>query len=128
MVKNLSPLEEDEQMNFVAYLRWKQVRFFAIVNEQKLLGQIKTPKMKAIFLAVLKRMGYSKGVPDIFIPLPAYKYAGLFIEMKRISGGVVSPEQKEWLAYLEKKGYKSVVCCGNRQAIKTFEDYINGRN
>ena len=51
----------------------------------------------------LKAQGVVSGFPDLTIwpPLGSYHLPILMIEMKRTSGGVVSPEQKEWLEYFE---------------------------
>ena len=64
----------------------------------------------------LKKQGVKKGIPDIFLATPTINYHGLFIEMKRTKGGVVSPEQKEWIAKLEKNGYCCIVCKGFEEA------------
>jgi hypothetical protein len=59
----------------------------------------------------LKMEGVSPGVPDLMIPS-----LRLFIEMKRTKGGVVSPEQNEWLAYLRECGYTAEVARGFEEA------------
>ena len=46
-----------------------------------------------------------RGVPDLFVPA-----WGLWIEMKRTKGGVVSVEQADWIEYLQGLGYAAVVC------------------
>lgn len=61
--------------------------------------------------ARLKAEGVCAGVPDLFIPAWA-----LWVEMKRKKGGVVSAEQKEWIAYLESVGYEAIVCKGAEDA------------
>jgi ribosomal protein L33 len=54
-----------------------------------------------------KRLGVKKGFPDYCI---VFNGKVLFIEMKREHGGVVSPEQKEWLEMLEKGDCEAVIC------------------
>lgn len=44
----------------------------------------------------LKAQGVRKGVPDLCLPVPRNDFHGLWIEMKRIRGGSVKPEQKDW--------------------------------
>jgi hypothetical protein len=44
-----------------------------------------------------KRMGVRSGVPDMLIVFPE---AVLFLELKRIKGGVLSDSQKKWLSAL----------------------------
>lgn len=55
----------------------------------------------------LKAEGVSKGVPDLFCP-ELY----LWIEMKREKGGIVAPEQRDWLNYLNSIGYTAIVARG----------------
>jgi hypothetical protein len=67
----------------------------------------------------LKVEGVSAGFPDLVIPS-----LFLYIEMKRTKGGAVSKEQKDWIAYLTKNGYKAVVCRGCDEAKKAFLDQL----
>jgi Holliday junction resolvase len=54
------------------------------------------------------------GVPDYII---YHKNKLLFIEMKRVKGGKVSPEQEEWIFKLNTvDGVEAVVCYGFDQA------------
>lgn len=71
-----------------------------------------------------KNQGMTKGVPDIFLPVSKNNYHGLFIELKRIKGSKVSPEQKIFIAALENQGYKAEVCYGHKQAIETIKNYF----
>jgi len=67
----------------------------------------------------LKAEGVSRGVPDLFIP--EWK---LWIEMKRITGGRVSPEQQGWKSYLEQCGYVVFICAGMEQARREVEAWL----
>lgn len=88
---------------------------------------------KRTMLAALKlqRMGLSPGFPDIEIPLPIpngyglYKYCGLYIEMKRTKGGKVTEQQKEWIRYLNNKGYKAYVAKGFEEAKAIVLEYLS---
>lgn len=71
-----------------------------------------------------KRMGVSAGFPDIEIPLPVAPYHGLYIELKRVSGGVTSESQLDWLNYLRSKGYFVAVAYGFEQAKQVVLDYL----
>jgi hypothetical protein len=104
--------EHEEQREFVRWFRqgYKDVRIFAIPN-----GGI-----RSITTATrLKVEGVSAGVPDLFIP--AWR---LWVEMKRTKGGSVSPEQKDWIAYLEGCGYTCVVAKGADQAKEMVLGFI----
>ena len=76
---------------------------------------------------MLKATGATAGVPDLFLPVPTSQYHGLFIEMKRTKGGKVSPEQKEWLEYLNSAGYRAVVCKGFLEAKAVIESYLDAQ-
>ena len=71
-----------------------------------------------------KRSGMIKGVPDISLPIKRGEYSGLYIELKRIKGGVVSKEQKRWLALLAEQGFRAVVCNGADSAIAEIKTYL----
>ena len=45
-----------------------------------------------------KKSGLRTGVPDLVVFVP--NKGTVYIEMKRVKGGIVSPEQKEWIAFL----------------------------
>ncbi|MEG1501942.1 MAG: VRR-NUC domain-containing protein [Synergistaceae bacterium] len=64
----------------------------------------------------LKAEGVSRGVPDLFIP-----EWGFWIEMKKRKGGLVSADQKDWINYLNTKGYKAVVCKGCMEALEAVK-------
>lgn len=75
--------------------------------------------------ARLKRAGVKRGIPDLCLPVPAKGYHGLFIEMKKVSGGKISDEQYSCHSFLGESGYCVCVCCGAKQAIKSICDYLN---
>jgi hypothetical protein len=67
----------------------------------------------------MKRMGTSKGFPDVLAFKGDRKYA---IELKRAQGGRVSPEQREWLEVLAHHGFVAAVCHGAVEAIELLEE------
>lgn len=85
-------------------------------------GGMRTSYLQAI---KMKRTGYVKGFPDLFIYEPNQDYHGLAIEMKKEKGGVASPEQKWWQEQLRNRGYASYICKGNEEAIKVIDEYFN---
>lgn len=96
--------EHEEQRELVRWFRqtWPSVRIFAIPNG----GQ------RSIATAGrLKAEGVSSGVPDLFIP--AWM---LWVEMKRVKGGSLSAEQKDWIQYLESVNYWCIVGKGAEDA------------
>jgi hypothetical protein len=72
----------------------------------------------------LKRMGISAGYPDLFMPVPNKTFPGLFIELKRVSGGKVSDEQLHWQTILRKNGYACEICRGLEEAKKVILNYL----
>jgi hypothetical protein len=86
-------------------------------------GGMRTSYLQAI---KMKRTGYVKGFPDLFIYEPRGEFHGLAIEMKKEKGGVASPEQKRWQDDLRNRGYCSYICKGSEEAIKQIDEYFNG--
>lgn len=110
------PSEHYEQVRFVGKFRVKYpgVRIFAIPNGGH-RGKVTAAKMK--------HEGVCRGVPDLFIPA-----WGLWVEMKRVKGGTVSPDQRDWLEYLNGCGYTAIVCRGCDEALRAVEAFISERN
>lgn len=108
--------EHEIQREFVKWFRQtlKGVRIFAIPNGGY-RGKNQAMKLKA--------EGVSKGVPDLFCP-----ELFLWIEMKREKGGIVSPEQKDWLAYLDSVGYKTMICRGLDDAKAQVIEFLQARD
>ena len=102
--------EHLQQVRLVSWFRrtYPGVRVFAIPNGGARSG---------IQGAKLKAEGVSPGVPDIFVPA-----WNLWVEMKREAGGVVSPVQRDWIAYLERIGHWVIVGHGFEDAKRQIED------
>ena len=89
-------------------------RLFAIPNGGK--RSITTAKR-------LKRTGVRRGVPDLFLPVPLKDWCGLFVEMKKEKGRP-TPEQLDWIDYLNTMGYCAVVCRGFDEAREAITRYM----
>jgi hypothetical protein len=74
--------------------------------------------------AKFKAMGVRRGYPDLSLNLPCRQYHGLFIELKKLKGGVTSNEQDKWLSYLNSVGYYATVCKGWLEAKSCLEWYL----
>ncbi len=107
--------EDEEQMILVDWMDYKRILYFAIPNGGK------RPIQTA---ARLKRTGVMSGVPDLMICEPTKTLPGLYIELKKVRGGVVSDKQKWWIEQLCKKGYRAIVCKGADHAIEEIEKYL----
>lgn len=106
------PSEHWEQCQVVSWFRRKYgpVRIFAIPNGG---WRSKATAMK------LKAEGVSSGVPDLFVP-----EFNLWIEMKRVRGGRLSPDQHNWIAYLTEIGNTVLVCHGHEHAIEQIDAFM----
>lgn len=71
----------------------------------------------------LRRQGVKAGVPDLCLPVPRGEYHGLYIELKA-KDNTPTEKQKEWLAKLDKQGYKTAVCWGWETAAAVIEEYL----
>ncbi len=121
--KNFTPpSEHEEQAKVIAWTEVNKDRYpdvdmiFAVPN-----GAMKTKAGARKF----KREGLKSGVPDLVLPVVTAEHPGLYIEMKKIKGGTVSDDQKEWLRRLEGQGYKTVVARGHREAIRAIDNYYS---
>lgn len=115
---NNTPLEIHEQEAVVEYLdllvsSGKVVIFSAVPNNTF----TKSWKQKA----KMKREGVRRGVPDILVVL---KDKIIFVEMKRVSGGVISSHQKEWIEAISKAGGHAKVCRGFNEAKKYIDSMV----
>lgn len=76
---------------------------------------------------ILKNMGVTGGVPDVFVAVPRGEWHGLFVELKK-PGGRLSDDQEATIAQLEDVGYAVVVCDSVESAWSLSERYLDGYN
>ena len=74
----------------------------------------------------MKATGYKRGFPDVFVYEPRGPFHGLAIELKKDSGGRVSPSQIEWRQALELRGYHATIGKGFDMAVDILEKYLAG--
>lgn len=103
--------EHLEQVRLVSWFRrqWPEVRILAIPNGGARSG---------LQGAKLKAEGVSPGVPDLFVP-----EWSLWVEMKRTTGGTVSPGQRDWMAYLQGIGHHVIIGRGFEDARHQIEEF-----
>ena len=77
---------------------------------------------------LLKRMGMSKGFPDVFVALKSGIYSSFFVEMKRIKGGKLTKEQAEWLLHLRAQGFYAECAHGCEHAKEMFTHFLSFRD
>jgi len=73
----------------------------------------------------LKDEGVRAGVPDMFLPVARGNWHGLFIEMKKRSGGRVSKEQLTWASVLNGLGYLTIIAKGFQEAREHVIKYYS---
>ncbi len=100
------PTEEAEQIAVVQYLELKGHKYSHIPNSTF----TKSWKVKNRN----KAMGVRPGLPDLFCIINDNP---VWLEMKRVKGGVLSKAQKDWIAALEEAGQTVFVAKGAEQAI-----------
>jgi len=114
-VSEAEPNEDWEQIKAATWLDKNHILFFHVPNGGR------RHKLEGI---KFKRMGVKAGVPDIVIPIPTKSHHGLYIELKRSSGGVLSEAQRYWLAELKNRGYDTFVAKGADELIKYVKNYL----
>lgn len=114
--KKPKQLESTAQTALINYLKLKYKDALYCASA----GGLHTSKTQGI---KMKQMGYIAGHPDLAIYEPRNGYVGLMIEMKA-EGGVLRPNQKEWIAELEKRGWKAVCCYGFDEARAVVDWYF----
>lgn len=107
--------ERETQIKFAVWLAKMGFRYNASAA-----GGYRDPREGQNF----KRMGVSKGFPDIEVPYPITPYHGFYLELKS-SSGKLSPEQLEWINYLKKQGYYAEVAYSFEEAKEHFEYYLS---
>ena len=117
------PLEKEEQINFVDFCKSQNI---TVISTQNGFKMPKNAFNWAAYSNSLKRLGLSKGFPDLIVLArnKSQTHEVLFIEMKRQKGGRVSPEQKEWIERLDNDGYCVGVAKGFESAVKILEKYL----
>jgi hypothetical protein len=89
--------------------------FFAIPN-----GGKRDP----VTAARMRDEGVTPGVPDLFLAVPRGDKAGLFVEMKAMTRGRVSPAQNKILGALSAAGYATAVPRGYEEAKTAITNYL----
>jgi hypothetical protein len=118
------PTEHDEQVRIVQWCKYNIGKYPSL---EMLYAVPSAGKRTFAMMNYYKAEGFRGGVPDLSLPVPSQKHHGLYIELKRVKGGKVSPEQEWWLERLTEQGYYAVICKGADEAIQTIIDYLEGK-
>ena len=115
LVLKTSHSEHSEQVGFVNWFRAKypDTLIFAIPNGEK----------RSISVATrLKAEGVTRGIPDLYIPS-----CHLWVEMKRVTGGRLSPDQKKMIEYLRSVGHSVIIGRGASDASKQVLEFLDAK-
>ena len=125
MIGRHEPTEHQHQVNLFQWANMQSVKH----PELKLMFAVPNAAKRNLNTAMyMKAEGLASGVPDIFLPCARGAYHGLFIELKRAKGSVVSKTQKVYLDGLNMQGYKAVVCYGFDEAKNVILGYLKQEN
>jgi len=129
-LKVLIPTEDDEAqclMQWALTQRWQHFhlsRLLIMIPNGAYLGG--DSRQRAITMCKLKRTGFRNGVFDYLLPIPRPPYPGLFLELKRRRGWVVSEEQVAFKLDMDALGWATVICKGWEEAKAAITHYLHG--
>ena len=113
-MKQIIPTEEQDQIALVEYLELQNIKFSSVPNSTYTKSFNQKRKNTA--------NGLRKGLPDLLLII---KNRLVFIEMKRLKGGVIGKEQKEWNEELNKcTGVKAFICKGFEEAKEVVDNFL----
>ena len=117
--------EPDEWRQQASIFLWADSMLYKHPELWLLNGSLNGVRLSIGQAVKAKRCGEKRGYPDIFLPVSRKGFHGLYIELKKKRGGVVSKEQAEWLDRLSTQGFFAIVCRGYDSAVKAIENYLN---
>jgi hypothetical protein len=119
---------ESEEAQQTAYFLWCAINK---VHSPELEWAFAIPnggKRDVITAGKLKAQGVKPGVPDVMVPsiqiVGTQTFAGLWLELKKRKGGIVSEDQRRWQAYLSNHGYAHRICAGYEAMRDATKQYL----
>lgn len=123
LTASLVPLEEDEQ---IALFDWADRMLHRYPELGWMFAVNNGLRLRPATALRARRAGTRKGVADVCLPAPRRGFHGLWIEMKRLRGGRLEPEQRAFGEAMLRQGYLFKVCNGWEQARMEIEAYLGG--
>ena len=111
----------NEHEHQVAVIKWFDLQYSA--HAGRLFAIPNGGQRHVVVASKLKAEGVRRGVPDLFLPVPLKDWCGLFVEMKN-GKGRPTPEQLDWIDYLNAMGYCAIVCRGFDEAREAITRYM----
>lgn len=113
--------EFEEQCRLVQWCRDSNVFVVASLNGAMLFG---TKAQRAAQWSALVKAGARKGWLDLMVIAPDGRH--LHIELKRIKGGRLTPEQADTIALLNSMNVPAIKCEGAEQAKDAIRRHLKG--
>lgn len=132
--KLLAVPSEHEECRWL--IEWAQTQRFGIWRLSDVLVHVPNGafhgadrKAGAVVARKLREQGLQAGVFDYILPVPILKLGcpGLWLEMKRTRGGVVSEEQKKFQGRMQHLGWQCEIAKGWVEASHYIRDYLKKR-
>lgn len=117
-----SRTETSEQQAVIEWCQWNIGRYPELETLHHTANEGKRSVSNG---AMLKRIGLSKGFPDLSLNCAKGQYHSLHIEMKKDHQCRASKEQKEWIERLNRYGNLAVICYSADEAIYVLNKYLN---
>ena len=118
-------MKQEEHKEQATLIEWWAILCRELGYPQDMLFAIPNGGARnAITGAMLKAEGVRRGIPDLFLAMPSCCFHGLFIEMKKTKGGVVSEYQKNIHEQLRNQGYDVAICKGWAEARQVICEYL----
>lgn len=118
----MKSLEHSEQVNLIQWWALQCKRYG--VHEQCLFAIPNGGQRNIVTAKRMKDEGVRAGIPDLFLAVSRGNFHGLFVEMKKQRGGVVSESQKACMEMLSTNGYCVTVCHGFIEAKTAILQYL----
>lgn len=120
---NACPLEEAEQ---ISLFQWRDVAAQAIPELRWLHSSLNGVPLSPRLAVKMRKMGMTKGIVDVFLPVVRNGYSGLYIEMKRRNGvkSNLSDAQSKFIDFAREQGYRAEWCKGWEIAKDMILNYL----
>jgi len=115
------PLKSSERQEARALIQWAKLH---PVCRDYLLHVPNGGSRNKIEAYNLKLEGTRAGVSDYFLAYPHKDKPGMWLELKRLKGGVLTAAQIEWLERMRSAGYVACVAYGWESAKTAIEAYL----
>lgn len=118
--------EEHEYHDQCAIFQWAKLQEAAYPELKYLFSTLNGVWLPVGLAKKAKASGNKRGVPDIWLPVKRGRWSGLVVELKH-GDNQPSPEQLDWIAFLNGQGYYAMPVWGVEETINTIILYLEGK-